>query len=296
MAKGFCMGGADVVPGVSGGTMALVLGIYQRLLRAVQAVDLVMVRHILRGQFAAGFWRIDPGLLLPLGAGIVCALLFFTRVVSLPQLIHTQPVIIYSIFFGLILGSIAVVTRPLRPFSPAELGFLVVGVGAGLVIVNLVPVETPDAPWFVFLAGAVAICAMILPGISGSFILLILKKYALVFDAIGRLDLSIIVPFGLGAVTGIVLFSRFLVWLLNVRYRTTLATIIGFLVASLWVIWPFQERVYGVVRGKERLLGTTPSLPEPSANLAIALLLTGLGYVVVITLDWLAHRDSKHGT
>ena len=292
IAKGFCMGTADVVPGVSGGTMALVLGIYQRLLRAIRSVDLTLLQHLLKGQLVAGFWRADASFLLPLGIGIAGALLFFTRVVSLPQLIHTEPVIVYSIFLGLIVGSVVVLIRPLRPVAMAELGFLVAGIGTGLLIVNLVPVETPESAWFIFLAGSIAICAMILPGISGSFVLLLLKKYAYVFDAIGRFDFSVIVPFGCGAVVGIMAFSRFLVWLLWAHYRPTMLAIVGLLLASLWVIWPFQDRVYGMVRGKERLLSTTPLWPELDATTGLALGLTCAGCIVVFMLERLSRRNN----
>ena len=193
------MGAADVVPGVSGGTMALILGIYQRLLEAIRAFDTTLLRLIAARRFRDAAEHADILFVIPLGAGILAAVLFFTRVISLPQMVREIPEQIYSLFFGLILGSIVVLLRGLAPMRWRDLTSLVVGTLLGLTIVNVVPVETPVDAWFIFLSGALAICAMILPGISGSFILLLLRKYEHVFEAIGNFDFAIIVPFALGA-------------------------------------------------------------------------------------------------
>ena len=163
-----------------------------------------------------------------------------------------------------------------------------------LAVVTLVPLQTPTASWFIFLCGAIAICAMILPGISGSFILLILQKYAYVFDAVGRFDFSVIVPFVLGCAVGLAAFSRFLGWLLARYHEATLFTIIGILTASLWSIWPFQERTFAVVRGKERLLSSTPVLPAQWDDTVLASLSLGLaGAVTVAVLAVLARRRRR---
>ena len=141
------------------------------------------------------------------------------------------------------------------------------------------------------MSGAFAICAMILPGISGAFVLLILKKYAFVLDAIGRLDLGVILPFGLGAIAGLLLFSRVLVWLLHHHYRRTLTVISGLLVGSLWVIWPFQERTYEIVHGKARLIQSVPTWPdELNATVAAAAALTVAGIAIVVGLHTLAGK------
>jgi putative membrane protein len=296
-AKGFCMGAADVVPGVSGGTMAFILGIYERLLRAIRAFDLQLLGLVVRFDVPRVIAHVDLGFLTALGAGIVAALFVFTRVIPLPQLIHTDPVPVFSVFFGLVAASIVVLLRHVRQATGglglAEVALLGAGTALGWGVVNLVPTETPETSWFLFVSGALAICAMILPGISGSFILLVLRKYAYVFDAIGRLDLSVLVPFALGAACGLMVFTRFLLWLLR-RFRTeTLVTIIGILVGSLWLIWPFQDRVYETVRGKERLVSATPvapwDSPEP-VGLAVVWMLVGLG--AVLAVEYLPRRRS----
>jgi putative membrane protein len=291
-AKGFCMGCADVVPGVSGGTMALILGIYERLLNAIRSFDLGWLKQVLRLRWRAALAGNDLPFLVPLLAGIVCAFFVFTRVIPLPWLVQHQPEIIYGLFFGLIVASIWVLLQAHRPLTPAHLGWILLGTLGGFAIVNLVPVETPTAGWFVFLCGAVAISAMILPGISGSFILLVLNKYAYVFDALGRLDLSVIAPFALGCVCGLAVFSRFLNWLLGRFHDATLLTIVGVLTGSLWMIWPFQERSYHLVRGKERLLHSVPTLPQHwDASAWTALALAVLGAAAVLLLQHAATRQ-----
>ena len=289
--KGICMGAADVVPGVSGGTMALILGIYQRLLEAIRAFDIKLVRLLVGGRFRDAAAHVDLAFLIALGSGIFAALMFFTRVVSLPQLLREHPEPIYALFFGLIIGSIVVLLRVLAPMRVRDMLCLAAGTLLGLAIVNVVPFETPEEPWFIFLSGALAICAMILPGISGSFILLLLRKYEHVFDAIGHFDFSVIVPFALGAACGLALFSRLLVWLLHHHYRVTLTTIVGMLMGSLWLLWPFQMRSYELIRGKQQLVFSTPVWP---ANLGsgemLAAALCVIGIIAVMLIDALARH------
>jgi putative membrane protein len=285
IAKGFGMGAADVVPGVSGGTMALIFGIYPRLINAIKSFDTDWIKAVIKFDLDVILHRPHFKFLIPLFLGIFAAILFFTRIVSLPVLIRTHPEIIYGLFFGLILGSILVLLKETGSWSLKEFRFVIAGIAIGYLIFNMVPMETPDASWFIFLSGAVAISAMILPGISGSFILLMLKKYAYIFNAIGHFNFTVIIPFVLGMITGIVLFSRVLSWLLKNWYQETLSTIIGLLIASLWEIWPFQERVYEIVRGKERLINTQPYLPQEiiaEVNMAAGMIILGLVLVLII--------------
>ena len=288
-ARGFVMGAADVVPGVSGGTMAVVLGIYQRLINAIRAFDLDLVRHLTNARFAQAAKHVDLAFLLPLGVGIFAALMFFTRVVSLPELIRTHPEAVYGLFFGLIAASVVILFRSFKGFSGTDALALCLGILGGLALVNLVPTQTPETSWFVFLTGAVAICAMILPGISGSFILLILQKYAYIFDAIGRLDLSVLLPFALGAITGLLLFTRLLAYLLRRFYRLSVNAIIGLLIGSLWLIWPFQIRIEVTVDGGDPLVRSTPYLPHSlSTEVIISMLLAAIGTAAVLALHRVA--------
>ena len=287
VAKGFCVGSADVVPGVSGGTMAFILGIYPQLINAIKSFDSEWLRMIMSFNLKGIIYRPHFGFLIPLGIGAVTALLFFTRVVSLPTLIRTQPEIIYGLFFGLVLGSIVLLCRHLGlRLLLRRTVFLIMGILFGGFVVTMVPASTPDDTWFIFLCGAVAISAMILPGISGSFILLMLKKYAYIFNAIGHFEFSIILPFVLGIITGVVFFSRLLSYLLKTFYQQTILFITGLLIASLYVIWPYQTRLYELVRNKERLVSSVPYLPEAFNNQVFcSTIMMVVGLALVIILD-----------
>lgn len=294
IAKGFCVGSADVVPGVSGGTMAFILGIYPQLINAIKSFDGEWLRMVLSLNIKGIINRPHFGFLIPLGIGAVTALMFFTRVISLPNLIRTQPEIIYGLFFGLVLGSVVLLFRHLGVhLLLRRVLFLASGIIFGVFVVTLVPASTPDDSWFIFLSGAIAISAMILPGISGSFILLMMKKYATIFDAIGHFDFSIILPFLFGIVTGVILFSRILSYLLNTFYQQTILFITGILIASLYVIWPFQTRVYEIVRHKERLISSVPYLPEAFNNqIFYSLIMMFVGLLLVIGLDHFSKKES----
>ena len=288
--KGFCMGSADIIPGVSGGTMALILGIYERLLSAIRSFDRAWLGDILRFRISEALARNDLLFLGSLGFGIVFAIIFFTRVIPLPTLIITHPELIYGLFFGLILASIVVLMGEVEKYGIKEIIVTIVGVILGLTIVNLVPVETPTAAWFIFLCGFIAISAMLLPGISGSFILLILGKYAYIINALGEFNLAVILAFGFGALSGLVVFSRIIVWLLNHYHQATLLVIKGILIGSLWMIWPFQERIYETVRGKEKLVGASPVWPEAiNSTVAVSLAFMIAGFILVMVI----HRISN---
>jgi putative membrane protein len=292
--KGFCMGSADIIPGVSGGTMALILGIYERLLRAIHSFDRAWLRDVTRFRLAAALARNDLLFLIPLVAGIFFALIFFTRVVPLPHLITTHPEWVYGLFFGLILASIVVLMSEVEKYGLREVLITAAGAALGWLIVNLVPVDTPTGAWFIFLCGFVAISAMLLPGISGSFILLILGKYAYIIDALGKFDLVVIFSFGLGALTGLIVFSRAIVWLLERFRQATLLMIKGILIGSLWMIWPFQDRVYETVRGKEKMIGASPVWPETlDTTVAGSLAMLLAGFILVMVIHRLSNRKHR---
>jgi putative membrane protein len=287
------MGSADIVPGVSGGTMALILGIYERLLNAIRSFDRAWLEDLLSLRIRDAFARNDLGFLFPLLVGIVGAVLFFTRVIPLPALILTHPELVYGLFFGLILASIVILMGEVDRYGAGEVFTTLAGVLIGLAIVNLVPMATPNALWFIFLCGIVAISAMLLPGISGSFILLILGKYAYIIEALGTLNLPVLVTFAAGAATGLVIFSRAIVWLLARYHQFTLLLIKGILIGSLWMIWPFQSRNYEIVHGKQKLIGSSPVWPDVfDTTVAASLACLLAGFVVVMVIHYLAGRTA----
>lgn len=290
--KGFCMGAADVVPGVSGGTMALILGIYREFISAIKSFDLEWFKALITLDFETALKRPHFNFIIPLAIGLISAIFFFTRVIGLPALILLYPELVYGFFFGLIVASIAILLKQSQFKSFSNLISLILGIVLGGLVFNLIPTNTPNDAWFIFLCGAVAISAMILPGISGSFILLMLKKYAYIFNAIGHLEWSVLLPFVSGLIVGLIIFSRFLYFLLNRFYAMTLQFIIGLLIASLWVIWPFQERIYKTVRDKERLVDNYPVIPDWSTMTLYSLLLIILGFFIVFCLEKLAKKHT----
>ncbi|WP_246075141.1 DUF368 domain-containing protein [Gracilimonas mengyeensis] len=272
--KGFLMGSADIVPGVSGGTMALIVGIYERLLNAIKSVNGRFLKLFFTFKWKQAFGELHLLFLVSLFAGIFAALGFFTKIVPLQIYMFTYPEIVFGLFFGLILGSIYILIKALERFTKTEMLMLVLGMAFGIWIVSLVPADTPEHPAFVFLSGCIAICAMILPGISGSYLLLIMRKYDYLLSQIGKLGgvetvdgLLGLLPFMVGAVVGLAAFSRFLSWLLGRYHAQTIAVLIGFLIGSLYVIWPYQHREYvEQVRETEVLYMTEPRVQELMEN------------------------------
>ena len=278
-AKGFLMGSADIVPGVSGGTMALILDIYERLLNAIKSVDIDFLKNVFRFRLKEAFNDLHWLFLVPLFTGIFSSAVFFTRVVPLQVYMFTHPEIVYGLFFGLIVGSIYILIKEQTKFGVKEAGALLAGLAIGLWIVTLVPTDTPEHPLFVFLTGMISISAMILPGISGSYLLLIMRKYDYILSNISLIwggdpvtGIMNIAPFTIGTLVGIALFSRFLSWLLARFHSQTIAVLIGFMVGSLFVIWPYQHREFiEQVRETEMVSVTDPVVVElrqsPNENL-----------------------------
>jgi len=253
--KGFLMGSADIIPGVSGGTMALITGIYDRLINAVRSVDKKMVTALVKFRFREVFAAFHWKFAVILCSGIIAAVFFFTRIVPLQIYMQTDPELIYGLFFGLILGSVFVL---LKEVGSDERGWksataLMAGTLFGFWIVTLVPTATPETFSFVFISGVFAFSAMILPGISGSYILLILGKYDYVLSYLSQLGSAgtveaviALLPLFLGGAVGLAVFSRLLSWLLRKYHAVTLMVLIGFLIGSLYVIWPYQDREFQV--------------------------------------------------
>ena len=255
------MGSADIIPGVSGGTMALIVGIYNRLIHAISSFDITFLKYVFTFKWKAAFRHAHWKFMAILLSGIFCAVLFFTKIVPLQEYMFTDPELIFGLFFGLIVGSIFILVKAIDDFTWWHALYVLAGVGIGLWVVTRVPAETSESALFVFFSGSIAISAMVLPGISGSYILLILRKYEFILSELGKLGtaqtfdaLWILAPFILGAIIGLMLFSRLLSWLLDHHYARTLAVLIGFLIGSLYVIWPYQDRTYTEFVTKTRVV------------------------------------------
>lgn len=286
---GLAMGSADVVPGVSGGSMAFILGIYGQLLEAVAGFDLQLLALLRRGKWAAAAARVHLGFLVPLLAGLLGAVLILVRPIT--WLYAEHPVWLFAFFFGLIVGSIVLIARHAH-WGLSGLVAMAAGAAAALIFVTRVPVTMPHDPFTIFWSGAVAIMAMILPGVSGSFLLLVLGQYQHVLEAVKALDLATLVPFALGCATGLVVFVRLLRWLLARWHGQTVALLVGFMAGSLWKIWPFRTVLETVTNatGKEVVLRDALAAPRSGGELVVALLLGALGVVLVVGLEQLQRR------
>ena len=245
--KGACMGAADVIPGVSGGTIAFITGIYDEFVGSIARVDAEAVRLLLKGRIGE-FWKhINGWFLLSVIAGIGVSVVSLAGLMQM--LLSDYPVQTWAFFFGLIVASSIFILRGISGWKALDGGLLALGVVLGVTVCTLSPTQTPDALWFIFISGAIAICAMILPGISGSFILLILGKYQYIMGAISGLttgenfsqNLVIIAVFLVGAVFGILSFSKFLHWLLARWNKETLIVLAGFIIGSLVKVWPWSN-------------------------------------------------------
>jgi putative membrane protein len=284
--KGFCMGASDVVPGVSGGTMAFILGIYEELIDAIKSVDFTSFRLLATLNVRGFFKRISWRFLAAVGVGILTAIFSLAKILS--WLLHNEPVLIWSFFFGLILASIVTVSRRVGNWTPSTWMVFTGGVLGAYVIVGLVPVSTPEAPWFLFLSGAIAICAMILPGISGSFILVLLGKYQFVLEAVNHRDFFTLSVVAAGACVGLALFARLLGWLFKTYHDWTVAVLAGLMLGSLRKVWPWKETLQSLTgrHGKIVPLIQENILPSQwTGEVVTALVLATVGFLVVFFLD-----------
>ncbi|MBO5808923.1 MAG: DUF368 domain-containing protein [Bacteroidales bacterium] len=245
--KGACMGAADVIPGVSGGTIAFITGIYDEFVGSIARIDAEAVRLLLRGKLRE-FWKhINGWFLLAIAAGIGVSVVSLAGLMQM--LLVSFPIQTWAFFFGLIVASSIFILRGISGWKALEGVLLAFGAVLGVTVCTLSPTQTPDALWFIFLSGAIAICAMILPGISGSFILLILGKYQYIMGVISGLasgedfaqNLLILTVFLAGAMVGILGFSKFLHWLLGRWNKETLIVLAGFIIGSLVKVWPWSN-------------------------------------------------------
>lgn len=236
--KGMAMGAADVVPGVSGGTLAFILGIYARLLNAISAFNVTALKLVFKGQWRQLWQQIDGTFLLCLFGGILCSIFSLASLIS--WLLAHKPVPVWAFFIGLIVTALPLLVKAVNWSFTRGLLFLL-GVMFAVGVGMLAPVSFQPAQWMFFVAGAIAICAMILPGISGSFILLISGMYAPVILAVRELQVTILALFAAGCVVGLLSFSHFLKWLLQRYHDATLALLTGVVVGALYRLWPWQH-------------------------------------------------------
>lgn len=288
-ARGFAMGAADVVPGVSGGTMAFILGIYDELLEAINAVDMAFIRRILTLKWRDAFENFPWKFLLAVFLGIITAVL--TLATALHWALEEYPVYVWAFFFGLILASIFIVRKRVSNWSWINIAAALIAAVGAFVLVGSTPSETPHTPFLLFLSGAFAICAMILPGISGAFILVLLGKYAFVLGAVKSFDIATMALVAGGAVAGLLLFVRLLRWLLKTNHDLVVAILTGFMLGSLRKVWPWKT--FETI--SETFIRETNFIPTAlSSEVMIAILIMLAGITTIIVVERFAsNREDK---
>lgn len=237
--KGMSMGAADVVPGVSGGSIALIAGIYERLLDSIKSVDKTALGLLLKFEIKNLWNHIDASFLFTLLAGIMTSIFSLSKVIT--YLMDYHPIPLWSFFCGLIIISAILILKDIQRWTFGVVLALIIGTVVAYWITSLPPTTTPNTLWFTFVAGAIAICAMILPGISGSFLLLVMGQYERIIGAVNEKDFLIIIVFGSGCLVGILAFSRVVSYLLKHYHAVTIGVLSGFMVGSLNKIWPWKE-------------------------------------------------------
>ena len=280
-AKGVAMGAANVIPGVSGGTIALITGIYERLINALKSGDITSLKLLLSGKFSDFWQRIDGRWLSILIAGVAISIVTLAKLFEYLLEHHEQ--LTMAFFFGLILVSIWYVAKRIEHWKPSVWVALAIGASVAILIATLAPASENASFAYVFLCGVIAISSMILPGLSGSFVLIIMGNYALVLGAISTFSLSILLPMALGCMVGLIVFSHVLAWVFKHYQDHTLALMTGFVVGSLVVIWPWKnaivEQVTRVGKPPKDVIISydwlLPSLSAPGTWLAITLMLAG---------------------
>ncbi|WP_374324348.1 DUF368 domain-containing protein [Aquipseudomonas alcaligenes] len=295
-AKGMAMGAADVVPGVSGGTVAFISGIYDELLRSIASVPEAALQ-LLRGRVVKAWQMANATFLLVLLAGILTSVFSLARLIT--WLLDTHPIPVWSFFFGLILVSSYLVAREIGRWNWTRALSFVLGVAFAWWITVASPVEWGHDPLSLFLAGAIAICAMILPGISGSFLLVLMGLYGVVLGAVKNFDVAVLAVFAAGCLVGLLSFARLLSWLLAHFRDLTLAFLTGLMLGSLNKVWPWKQTLtwrtdsHGlqVPVLQENLLPLQFAQQSgQDAQLLLAILLAMAGVVLVLGLEWLAGR------
>lgn len=285
--KGMAMGAADVVPGVSGGTIAFIAGIYDELINSIKCINMHSLKLLFTGKIAA-FWKaVNGNFLFALLLGIAISVFSLAKLIT--YLLLNEPVLVWSFFFGLVLASTWFVTKDIKGWNWKTVAGFVGGAVIAYYITVATPAETSTNLMFIFLCGAIAICAMILPGISGSFILVLLGKYFYVMEAVKTLDLVVLGVFAFGAALGITSFSRVLSYALKNFRNITLSVLSGFMLGSLNKVWPWKEVEKLVSDGHEVMIEHNIA---PNTEVAEAVVLMLIGFILVYVLEKISAKKA----
>ncbi len=298
--RGASMGAADVIPGVSGGTIALITGIYEELINSIKSFNRQLPLVLFKQGIASAWKHINGGFLLFVGGGILISIFSLSHLIT--WLLSTYPLMVWAFFFGLIVASVIHVGRKITKWNPPVVAALLAGAAVAGYITVATPAATPDGLWFIFLSGVIAICAMILPGISGSFILLLLGKYAYVLRAVKTFNMPVILIFSAGCAVGIIGFSNIIAWLFRKIPQITLALLTGFMAGSLNKLWPWKEALTYRTNSHGQLIplierSITPfryaEIYKVPHQLMGVLIAAACGFLLIILFDYFSKRQSK---
>ncbi|MGF7139337.1 DUF368 domain-containing protein [Roseimarinus sediminis] len=299
--KGMGMGAANVVPGVSGGTIALITGIFEKLIDSIKAVDLQAVKLLFTGKFSGFARKINLDFLVAVFLGVVVSILSIAKLFGF-LLIH-YPVYIMAFFFGLILASIYFVAKTVTRWNLTVIISFAIGTVVAILLSILEPAQENSSMLYLFVCGIVATCSMILPGLSGSFVLILLGNYQLVMiDAVNQLDLKILLPVVVGAVAGLVFFANLLSWVFKKFRNPTISLLSGFILGSLGIIWPWKNEIPATNSAGELILKDgepiitaydwfVPERMNTEVIIAIGLIL--LGILIIWATELLASRKPQ---
>ena len=309
--KGLAMGAADVVPGVSGGTIAFISGIYQELIDSINNVNLSVLKTLKNEGLKAAWKQVNGSFLLALLSGIGISILTFSKVIT--HLLETQPILVWSFFFGLIIASITLIWKEITSWKLVDILFLLIGIIVSYYITIARPVSSPDSYWYLFLSGFIAIIAMILPGISGAFILLLMGSYETVIGTINTFREGLTTAnseiltqallklgvFALGCIIGLKSFSKVLHWMFAHHKNTTLTLLVGFMVGSLNKVWPWKQVLETRINSHGEVVpyidkSNLPQNSEGETQIAMAIVLAILGFFVIFGMEKMASKLGRN--
>lgn len=290
--KGLAMGAADVVPGVSGGTIAFISGIYEELIETINNINFSLFKTLKEAGLKAMWKKLNGNFLAALFLGIAISVLSLAKGIS--WLLENKPILVWSFFFGLVLASIIIVAKSIEKWNIGAVLGLIIGSAVAYYITTLPPNENMTSLPYLFLSGALAICAMILPGISGAFILVLLGSYKTILDAVHEYDIKTIAIVGAGAVFGLLSFARILKWMFNHQKNLTLAVLTGFIIGSLAKIWPWKKVLKTKTFGDKIITiseqNVSPFSFDGDNQLITAVILALFGFSLIFILEKVASK------
>lgn len=297
--KGMGMGAADVVPGVSGGTIAFITGIYEKLIFSIKSINIKSLGMLLKGNFKEFSDTINLPFLMSLMTGIAISVFSLAKIIS--YLLKNYAVLTWAFFFGLIIASAVIILKKVQKWNISTIVSLIVGIVSAYLITTVTPATTPDHLGFIFICGMIAICAMILPGISGAFLLLMLGKYSYMMTAIETLNIQVLIIFFAGAAIGIISFSNVLAFFLKNFHNQTISVLSGFMIGALNKVWPWKQTIstftdrHGVVKPllEKNISPAVYSELGFENYLWVSILLACIGFALIIAMEKIANKTTK---